>query len=89
VAADPDRERHIMTQTACRRRRFPVLWLDAGGDPSRQNHANSTIRPPLDTPHTATEIPIARFRDRFRNLSRPPGASFAPTVIIGAKIKPP
>ena len=31
-----------MSQTACEHRRFPVPlhWLDAGGDPSRQNHAN-------------------------------------------------
>ena len=49
----------------------------------------STIRPPLDTPHAVTEIPIARFRYPFRNLSRPPGPSFAPTIIIGAKIKSP
>ncbi len=25
--------RHIMSQTACKHRRFPVHWLDAGGDP--------------------------------------------------------
>ena len=31
-----------MSQTACERRRFPVPlhWLHAGGDLSRQNHAN-------------------------------------------------
>jgi hypothetical protein len=77
-----------MSQTACERRRFPVPlhWFDAGGDPSRRQ---STIRPPVDTPHTATEIPIARFQDPFRTLSGPPGASFAPTAIIGAKIKSP
>ena len=79
-----------MSQTACEHRRFPVPlhWLDAGGDPSRQT-TQSTIRPPVDTPHAATEIPNARFQDPFRTLSRPPGASFAPTVIIGAKIKSP
>ena len=91
MAADPNRERHVMSQTACQRRRFPVPlhWLHAGGDPSRQNHANQPVDRPLDTPHAATEIPIARFQDPFRTLSRPPGASFAPTVIIGAKIKSP
>ena len=80
-----------MSQTACEHRRFhvPLHWLDAGGDPSRQNNANQRSDPPVDTPHVATEIPIARFRDPFRTLSRPPGASFAPTIKVGAKIKSP
>ena len=87
MAADPNRERHIMSQTACERRRFPVPlhWLHTGGDPSRQNHVNQ----PVVILHAATEIPIARFQDPFRTLSRSPGASFAPTVIIGGKIKSP
>ncbi len=80
-----------MTQTACQRRRFPVLLhrLHAGGDSSRQNHANQPVDSAAHTPHAATEIPIARFQDPFRTLSRSPGASFAPTVIIDAKSKSP
>ena len=49
----------------------------------------SASRSAADTLHAATKIPIARFQHPFRTLSRSPGASFAPTVVIGAKIKSP
>ena len=81
VAADPDHERHIMSQTACEHRRFPVPlhWLDAGGDPSRQNHANQrsarrSIRPtpPPRSPMRASRTPSALYPGRLAPASRPP-----------------
>ena len=91
VAADTNCERHVMSQD-----RLSASPLSRSAAPARRRRRSlsakprqSTIRPPLDTPHAATEIPIARFQDPFRALSRPPGASFAPTVIIGAKSESP
>src|SRR5271166_2724589 len=91
VAADPNRERHVMTQTACQRRRFPVPLhrLHAGGDSSRQNHANQPVDRPLIPFTPPPRSPLRASRTPFRTLSRSPGASFAPTVIIDAKIKSP
>ena len=49
------------------------------------------VIPPREwtVPHWIPEGTITLLQDPFRTLSRPPGASFAPTVIIGAKIKSP
>ena len=81
VAADPNRERHIMSQTACEHRRFPVPlhWLHAGGDPSRQNHANQPVDRPLipfiappRSPLRASRTPSALHPGRLAPVSRPP-----------------
>ncbi len=89
VAADPKHDRHIMSQTACERRRLPVplRWPHAGGDLSRRNPRQSTSRSPVDTLHAATEIRIARVQAPLPTLSRSPRATFAPTIITGATIK--
>ena len=38
VAPDAEQDRHIMSQTSCKRRHFsvPTRWPQAGNDPSRQ-----------------------------------------------------
>ena len=81
VAADPNRERHVMTQTACQRRRFPVPLhrLHAGGDLSRHNHANQRADRPLIRSTPTTEMPLRASRPpstpcpgRLAPASRPP-----------------
>src|SRR5271166_3081163 len=81
VAADPNRERHVMTQTACQRRRFPVPLhrLHAGGDSSRQNHGNQPVdrplipfTPPPRSPLRASRTPSALYPGRLAPASRPP-----------------
>ena len=49
VAADPKHDPHIMSKTACERRRLPVplRWPHARGDLSRRNHANQRADRPL------------------------------------------
>ena len=91
VAADPKHDRHIMSQTACQRRRFPLplRWLHAGGDLSRRNHANQrTDRRLIRFTPTPRSL-VARLQAPFRTLSWSLGAGFAPTTITGAKIKSP
>ena len=80
-----------MSQTACERRHVlaPMRWLHAGGDLSRLYSRRSMHPAPVDTVHATTEIPIARFQALPPHPSRSPGASFAPTIMAGAKIKSP
>ena len=89
VAADPKHDRHIMSQTACQRRRFPVplRWLHAGGDLSRRNHANQPARSPVDTP--STRQPLRTPCCAPPHPVQVAGASFAPTAMTSAKIKSP
>ena len=89
VAANPKHDRHIMSQTACDHRRIPVplRWPHAGGDVLAQPR-QSARQSAAHTLHAATELPIARFRDPFRALSKSPGASFVPSAVIGATINP-
>ena len=91
VAADPKQDRHIMSQTACERRHVlaPMRWLHAGGDLSRHNHANQPADRPLIRSTRPPRLPIARFQVPPPHPSRSPGASFAPTIMAGAKIKSP
>jgi hypothetical protein len=90
VAADPKHVRHIMSQTACQRRRFPVSlrWLHAGGDLPRRNHANQRAdRPSISS--TPTPQSLLRASKPLHTLSGSLGATFGPTTITGAKIKSP
>ena len=89
VAADPKQDRHIMSQTACERRHVlaPMRWLHAGGDLSRHNHANQRADRPLIRSTRPPSLPIARFQVPPPHPSRSPGASFAPTIMAGAKVK--
>ena len=66
VAADPNRKRHIMSQTACEHRRFPVPLhrLHAGGDLSRPDLWRSMRPAPVDTLQTPPGT--------LPSLSRPP-----------------
>ena len=91
VAADPKQDRHIMSQTACERRHVlaPMRWLHAGGDLSRHNHANQRADRPLIRSTRPPRLPIARFQVPPPHPSRSPGASFAPTIMAGAKVKSP
>ena len=81
VAADPKHDRHIMSQTACERRRLPVAlrWLHAGGDLSRPNHANQRTDRRLirstQTPRSllrASKPPSTPCPGRLAPASRPP-----------------
>jgi hypothetical protein len=49
VAADTEQDRHVMSQTSCRRGGFPVpmRWLRAGRDLSRPNHIPQSAGRPL------------------------------------------
>ena len=80
-----------MSQTACERRHVlaPMRWLHAGGDLSRHNHANQRADRPLIRSTRPPRLPIARFQVPPPHPSRSPGASFAPTIMAGAKIKSP
>ena len=49
----------------------------------------STSRAPVDAVHATTVMPIARFQAPLHIPSRSPGASFAPTIMVGGKIKSP
>ena len=64
VAPDAEQDRHIMSQTARERRRFPVpmRWLHAGSDLSRRNHANQRADRSLISSSALPEIPVARFQ---------------------------
>jgi len=90
VAADPKHDRHIMSQTACQRRRFPVPLRrpTAGGDFSRCNHANQRADRQLIS---SARIPqsLLRAAKPLHTLSGSPGATFGPTAMTGAKIKSP
>ena len=81
VAADTKQNRHVMNQTSCERRHFPVplRWLHAGGDLSRHNHANQradrplirSTRPP-NSPLHASRFPLHTHPGRPAPASRPP-----------------
>jgi len=77
----PPERRHIMSQTACELRRFPVplRWLHAGGDLSRRNHANQRAdRPSIrSTPSSRSLLRASRphsppYPGRLAPASRPP-----------------
>src|SRR5208283_2160161 len=91
VAADPKHDRHIMSQTACQRRRFPVplRWLHAGGDLSRRNPVNQRADRPLIRSTPPSRSLLRASRPRSTPLSRSPRATFAPTIITSATIKSP
>jgi hypothetical protein len=81
VAADPKHDPHIMSKTACERRRLPVplRWPHAGGDLSRRNHANQRADRPLirSTPPPRSLLRASRPRSppypgRPAPASRPP-----------------
>jgi hypothetical protein len=90
VAAEPKHDRHIMSQTACQRRRFPVplRWLKAGGDLSRRNHANQRADCRLIS-SAPTPQSLLRAAKPLHTLSGSPGATFGPAAMTGAKIKSP
>ena len=66
VAADPNRERHIMNQTACQRRRLPVPLrrLHAGDDLAQPNSWQSMRPAPVDA--------LQNQPGTLLSLSRPP-----------------
>lgn len=90
VAADPKHDRHIMSQTACQRRRFPVplRWLHAGGDLSRQNHADQRAYRRLISSRP-TPLSLSRTAKPLKTLSGSLGAAFGSTTVTGVKIKSP
>ena len=79
-----------MSQTVCERRHVlaPMRWLHAGGDLSRHNHANQRADRPLIRSMRPPRCPL-RFQAAPSHPSRSPGASFASTIMAGAKIKSP
>ena len=91
VAADPKQDRYIMSQTACERHHVlaPMNQPHAVGELSRHNHTNQRADRPVDTVHATTVMPIARFQAPLHIPSRSPGASVAPTIMVGGKINPP
>ena len=80
VAADPKHDRHIMSQTACERRRFPVplRWLHAGGDLSRPNHANQRADRPLIRSTPPPRSPSRALQAPLHTLSRSPAPASRP-----------
>ena len=91
VATDAEQDRHIMSQTSCERRGFPVpmRWLHAGGDLSRPNHGDQCADRPLmrseRSPRCLLHAPDLACVQTCR--SRPAGV--APTIELGADIKSP
>jgi hypothetical protein len=66
VATDPNRERHIMNQTACQRRRLPV--------PLRRLHAGDDLAQP-DSWQSMRPAPVDALQNQpgtLLSLSRPP-----------------
>ena len=80
-----------MSQISSESRRFlvPLHWLHAGGDLAQPSIRRSRRPSPVYALQSAAEIPIARFQAPLHTLSGSPQASFAPTIITGAKIKSP
>ncbi len=90
MAPDPKPVRHIMSQTACQRRRFsiPLRWLHAGGDLSRRDYANDRADRPLIT-STPPPRSLLRASKPLHTLSELIGATFASATITSVKIKSP
>jgi hypothetical protein len=68
VAADTEQDRHVMSQSPCERRGFPVpmRWLRAGGDLSRPNHIHQSADRPLMRSERPPKCPTALSRPRVR-----------------------
>jgi hypothetical protein len=86
VAADTERDRHVMSQTSYRRCGLVAMrWLPAGGDLSRPNQIHQSADRPLmrseRTPKCLLHSPC-----RHRGSPR---ADVPPIIEIGANIKSP
>lgn len=90
VAADTKPVRHIMSPTACQRRRLSITlrWLHAGGDLSRRTHANGRADRPLISSRPPPRS-LLRASKPLHTPSELMGATFAPATIAGVKIKSP
>jgi hypothetical protein len=90
VAADPKPVRHLMSQTACQRRRFSITscWLHAGGDLPRRKHVNDRADRPL-TSSTPPPRSLLRASKPLHKQSELMAATCPPATITGVKIKSP